>query len=176
MRLTIADAQHLRGHAKAIADPTQAAVDHVVDTEVASGDQRIDRGAVITQDATRRSHDETLHVAQSRDQRISETDTEILITRIFSRRTQDAEGKYGDRLLVSTQLTGNRRQRGQTMVQPAQHIVEARVTVQWIELRIDSNPQHLRVTRVVRSFKQVECFFRTVELARHECEMVRRNV
>src|SRR5262245_63417418 len=97
MCLTVTDAQHLSGHANAIADATQTAVDHVIDTEIASGDQRIDRGAVITQHTARRSHDKTLNVAESRDQRVSESDSEILVTSVFSRRTQNAEGKYGDR-------------------------------------------------------------------------------
>jgi len=63
MRLTVADAQQLRSDANAITDTTQTAVDHVVDTEIASGDQRIDCGAVITQHAACRSYDETPNVA-----------------------------------------------------------------------------------------------------------------
>src|SRR6185436_13110573 len=119
---------------------------------------------------------ETSNVAESRDQRIGETDAQILVAGVFSRRTQNAEGKYGNRLLVFTQLTGNRRQCSQTMVQLAQQIVEARVAVKWIELRIDSHPQHLRISGLVRSFEQIECFFGTIELARYEREMIRRNV
>src|SRR4051794_13443783 len=108
MRLTVADTQQLCSHANAIADATQTAVYHVIDSEIASGEQRIDRRAVITQHATRRSHDETLNVAESRDQGVSKSDTEILVAGVFSRRTENAEGKYGNRFLVLTQLPGNR--------------------------------------------------------------------
>src|SRR6185369_4805026 len=176
MRLTVADAQQLSSHANVIADATQTPVDHVIDTKIASGDQRIDRSAVITQHAARRSHDETPNVAESRDQCVSESDTEILVTGVFSRRTQNAEGKYGDRLLVFTQLPGNGRQRSQTVIQLAQQIVEKRVTVKRIELGIDARPKHFCIARLVSSLEEIERFFRTIELARDECEMVRRNV
>src|SRR6478672_9609735 len=50
------------------------------------------------------------------------------------------------------------------------------MAVKWIQLGIDSHPQHLGIAAVVRPFKKIECFFRTTELAGHECEVVGRNV
>src|SRR6185295_8166521 len=152
-RDTFADTQQLRGHTNAATNAPDAAVDHVINSEIASGDQRIDRGAVITQHAARRSHDETLNVAESRDQCVSKSDTQILVPRVFSRRTQNTEGKYGDRLLVFTQLPGNRRERRQTVIQLAQQIVETRVTVKRIELWIDSRPKHFCIARLVSALE-----------------------
>src|SRR5215213_724382 len=62
------------------------------------------------------------------------------------------------------------------MVQLAQQIVEAWMSMKRVQLRIDSHPQHLRIAAFVCSFEQVECFFGKIELAGDECEMKRRNV
>ena len=60
-----------------------AAVDDVVDTKIASGHERIDRSAAITQHAAGRTHDQTLHVTETSDQRVSQSDAEIFVASVF---------------------------------------------------------------------------------------------
>jgi len=96
--------------------PQERRVPHVID---ASRRKRIDVGAVIAQHAARRAHDETANVAEARDERVGQTDAEILIARVLSRRTENAKRKHGDRLLLLAQLSGQRRQRSETMIQAA---------------------------------------------------------
>ena len=159
-----------------IADAPEAAVDNVVNAEIASRDEWIDRGAVITKHAAGWTHDQTLHVAETSDECVSQSYAQIFVTGVFSRRTENPERKHRDRFLIRPQLAGNRGQRSEAVVQLAQQIVEARMTVKWIELRIDSHPKHLRVAGFISFFEQIECLFVTIERAVHEREVIWRHV
>src|SRR5215216_433708 len=101
-----------------------AAVDNVVDAEVASGNKWIDVRASITHHAACRAHDETLHIAQTSDKCVGESDAEILVTCVICSRTENSERQHGDRFVIYLQLAGNRRKGSETMVQLAQQVVE----------------------------------------------------
>ena len=81
------DVQQPGRNPQTILHALQAAFDNVVHAQIASCQQRIDAGAAIAQHAAGRSHDQALHVAEPRDQRIRESNAEIFIARIINGRT-----------------------------------------------------------------------------------------
>src|SRR5262245_4516819 len=50
------------------------------------------------------------------------------------------------------------------------------MTVKWIQLRIDTHPEHFCIAAFESSLEQIERFFGTIDGAVHECEMVGRYV
>ena len=84
---------------------------------ISPGNQRIDRGATVTQHTACRTNDKTPHVTQACNQRISQSDAELLVASVLSRRAENSKRQHCDRFLVATQLACKRRQRSETMVE-----------------------------------------------------------
>jgi hypothetical protein len=77
---------------------------NVVHAQIASGYERIDARAAVTQ-----------HTAAC-DECVGESNTKILIARIFNGEAENPESQYGDRLLTAKGARGQSRQRPEPLV------------------------------------------------------------
>jgi hypothetical protein len=94
----------LSRYPQAFAHPAQAAVENIIDLQIATGRQRIHHRSAIAQHTACRPHDQTPDIAQPGDQRVRQPDTEVLIAGIFNWRGQHLERQNGDRFLIGNRL------------------------------------------------------------------------
>jgi hypothetical protein len=114
-------------HPQAFAHAAQAAVENIIDLQIAAGRQRIHHRPAIAQHTACRPYDKTSDITQPGDQRVRQPEAEILIAGIFNWRGQHLERQYGDRFLIGNRFGRERRHRRQAVIQLAQEFFEARM-------------------------------------------------
>ena len=98
-RRALAHVEQLRGDADAVAESADVAVHDVIDVQLAPGRERVEVAAAVAQHARRGAHDDALDAGEARDERVGESDAEVLVARVDGAAgAEDLEREDGDGL------------------------------------------------------------------------------